>query len=193
MMPPPKKRGRAPLILGLLAVLVIAAVGVTLLIVAPWKSDDSDKSQTFALYGGITVQVQVPSGWTANTDSLNSRTVLLIVPNSAPRSMTQLMDDTEAIERSGTGEPVHAILLNPLDCEGPKPAVNTWSKTKSEERSTSKMTGKLLRAQFNVNGQQCPILSSVDVAAGPTIDNTSASDVVARLLADNLITITKVS
>ncbi|EGD54449.1 hypothetical protein SCNU_14244 [Gordonia neofelifaecis NRRL B-59395] len=188
---PPAKKSRKPLVLGLLCLVVVAAAVTTLLIVAPWKSESSaETTETFALDNGVSVEVRVPAGWTAVKDSDDGHAAVMLRPADDSRALSQLSDDISSIGKSGSGTPVHAVVLFADSCSGTGTAVGEW-KTKDRDNSSGGRTEKWLYAATKVDEHYCVNMSGADVASDSVTAGATGRDLARQLISEKRVTATK--
>ncbi|MGB3302199.1 MAG: hypothetical protein WBA98_05865 [Gordonia sp. (in: high G+C Gram-positive bacteria)] len=192
--PVPPKASRAPLIVGLIALVAIAAAAVTLLIVAPWNKKDAGPAdpvaQTFTLADGISVEVTVPEEWAATAESVDETTGVIIRADADNRPLTQIIESLSTFKESGIGEPVHVIVVVPTNCTENAPHSNTWT-TREENKSSSAHTEKWSKAILRVDDHKCMVMSGIDAATDESVAGSTARDLMRSLINDDLITVGK--
>ncbi|AUH67932.1 hypothetical protein GSI01S_11_01070 [Gordonia sihwensis NBRC 108236] len=191
----PPVKGPKPMFFGIVAVTALVVAGLTtLLILAPWDSDRDtgaapETTRTFALKGGTSVEVRVPAGWTAVTDTNDGAPVVVLRAADDDRVLSQMSDDLTSLGESGSGTPVHTVVVFADSCSGTA-SVGEW-KTKSRDDSANGHTEQWLYATSSVDGRTCVNMSGADAGADPVSAGSAGRDLLKRLIREKRITATK--
>lgn len=181
---PPKSR--TPLIVGLLALALAIAAVLTVVVVAPWKSAEPDEvTATFEL-DGMSVDVRLPPGWSAATDSEKNETLIRIHQNEEERVLSQLSDNLRGLDSSGSGSPMHIVVMFTGECTTTATS-DDWA-TRNKDDSSTNHTERWMYASSKLDDRKCLNLSGVDSAADATAAGSVARDLLQQLITEDRVT-----
>ncbi|WP_062394114.1 hypothetical protein [Gordonia phthalatica] len=186
---PPPKKSRKPLIFGLISILAVAAIVATVMVMAPWKSTPEEKTLSFALGDGVSVQVRLPAGWDAQSDTEDGKTLIRIHEDGDDRILTQLSDNLRSLSKTGSGTAMHTIVMFSDKCTT-SPSGQDWS-TKNRDDSSTKHTERWLYASSKVDDRRCINLSAVDSAADSVTAGSTARKTLQKLIDEDRVTASK--
>ncbi|MGO3327378.1 hypothetical protein [Gordonia sp. (in: high G+C Gram-positive bacteria)] len=174
--------------------IAVAVVGVVLLVVAPWSSDDSDEAhhETVALGHGVSVDVDVPAGWRIETGDFNGSQSLMLVPESDDRSIAQVDDDGDAMDDGKDAEPIHAMigLADTCGAQFSDLTAGQWRPDSGHDRNDKAETYRH-SAVTRVDKTYCFQLVGIDFGRSTVTVESTASDLARKLVADESITAAK--
>lgn len=186
---PPPRKSRAPMVVGLIAVVAAVAALVTVLVVAPWKSTTPQEVAEEFNFTGVTVTVRLPVGWSAVMDSDKGTPMVRIYHAGDDRQLSQLREAMASMSTSGTEAPVHAVALFPGSCMAGSTA-DSWA-TKNQDNSSANHAERWLYASTKFDDRRCLNLSGADVAADSTAAGRDAQTLVKQLIREDRVTAAK--
>ena len=167
----------------------MAAIATTLLAVAPWKSGPEEKSATFALGDGVSVDVRLPVGWDASTDNDDDQILIRIHEEDDDRVLTQLLDNLTSLGKTGTGSEMHTVVLFSGKCTTTVSG-SEWG-TRDRDDSTSRHTERWVYASSKIDDRRCVNLSGVDSATDSVTAGSRARKLVQQLIDEDRVSASK--